>query len=185
MAHALVPHPETPGPDIAIHVEVERTGCGDIAIAYLVTGAVDQIKRPAQSHSPQRMDELWQATCFEAFLKPDGDEAYVEVNLSPSLNWAAYSFTGYRERMNQLELPQPPAIIAPHTGGTLFLGADLTLSGLLFPPPHAVWRIALSAVIEETRGRKSYWALSHPAGKPDFHAPEAFALHLDAPEHAH
>ena len=39
-------------------------------------------------------------------------------------------------------------------------------------------RIALSAVIEEGNGALSYWALRHPAGKPDFHHPDAFAMEL-------
>ena len=43
-------------------------------------------------------------------------------------------------------------------------------------------RIALSAVIEEVDGTKSYWALRHPPGAPDFHHPDCFALELPAPE---
>jgi hypothetical protein len=35
-------------------------------------------------------------------------------------------------------------------------------------------------VIEETNGRKSYWALAHPPGKPDFHHSDCFALGLPA-----
>ena len=31
----------------------------------------------------------------------------------------------------------------------------------------SLWRLGLSAVIEETNGRKSYWALAHPPGKPE------------------
>jgi hypothetical protein len=33
-------------------------------------------------------------------------------------------------------------------------------------------------VIEETNGNKSYWALAHPAGKPDFHHADGFAYEL-------
>lgn len=39
---------------------------------------------------------------------------------------------------------------------------------------------AITAVIEETDGTKSYWALAHPAGKPDFHHPDGFVLELPA-----
>jgi hypothetical protein len=38
------------------------------------------------------------------------------------------------------------------------------------------WRIGLAAVIEETHGHKSYWALAHPPGKADFHHSDSFAL---------
>ena len=43
-------------------------------------------------------------------------------------------------------------------------------------------QIGLSAVLEEKDGTKSYWALRHPPGKPDFHHPDCFALELPAPE---
>jgi hypothetical protein len=54
------------------------------------------------------------------------------------------------------------------------------LDGLSLPGA-AVWRLGLSAVIEETSGRKSYWALAHPKGKPDFHHADCFTLELAAP----
>ena len=44
------------------------------------------------------------------------------------------------------------------------------------------WRVGVSAVIEETNGRKSYWALTHPPGKADFHHVDGFALVLPRSE---
>jgi hypothetical protein len=44
-----------------------------------------------------------------------------------------------------------------------------------------VYVLAISAVIEETNGTKSYWALAHPPGAPDFHHPDCFTLQLEAP----
>jgi hypothetical protein len=41
-------------------------------------------------------------------------------------------------------------------------------------PPLVGWRLGLSAVIEETSGHKSYWALAHPPGRPDFHHSDCF-----------
>lgn len=37
---------------------------------------------------------------------------------------------------------------------------------------------AITAVIEEADGTKSYWALAHPVEKPDFHHPDGFVLEL-------
>jgi hypothetical protein len=45
-------------------------------------------------------------------------------------------------------------------------------------PRDAPWRLGLAAVIEETTGRKSYWALVHPLGQPDFHHSDCFALEV-------
>jgi hypothetical protein len=41
-----------------------------------------------------------------------------------------------------------------------------------------VLRVGLSAVIEANDGTLSYWALKHPAAKPDFHHPDSFVLEL-------
>ena len=46
--------------------------------------------------------------------------------------------------------------------------------------PDTGSKLALAAVIEEVDGTKSYWALRHPPGKPDFHHPDCFALTLEA-----
>jgi hypothetical protein len=37
----------------------------------------------------------------------------------------------------------------------------------------------LTAVVEDAHGRRSYWALRHPAGGPDFHHRDGFALVLE------
>lgn len=44
--------------------------------------------------------------------------------------------------------------------------------------PALGWDIGLSAVIEEIDGTKSYWALAHPDGPPDFHDPTCFIARL-------
>ena len=38
-----------------------------------------------------------------------------------------------------------------------------------------------AAVVEETDGRLSYWALTHPAERPDFHHRDGFVLPLEHP----
>jgi len=46
--------------------------------------------------------------------------------------------------------------------------------------PQGDSAMGLSSVIEEQGGAKSYWALAHPEGNPDFHAPACFAATLPA-----
>jgi hypothetical protein len=55
------------------------------------------------------------------------------------------------------------------------LQASLELDRLSGLPHKALWRLGLSALIEDTSGRKSYWALAHPSGNPDFHHADCFA----------
>jgi hypothetical protein len=52
------------------------------------------------------------------------------------------------------------------------------LEASLAQPLSGPSQLALSAVIEELSGRKSYWALAHPPGKADFHHPDSFAHRL-------
>lgn len=121
--------------------------------------------------APLRAGGLWRTTCFELFVKPADGEGYFEFNFSPSTAWAAYRFDGYRTEMADLPLA-PPRIEAIEDG----VQVRLDLGGL----PGNGWLAGITAVIEETDGTKSYWALRHPPGKPDFHHPDCFALELPA-----
>lgn len=143
-------------------------------LVYHVYG--DAPALPARAAS-QRADALWKTTCFELFLRPAGGDAYVELNFSPSMQWAAYAFDSYRSGMRDLPL-RAPAIqpIEPENGAAYGLAVELDLSGLPAFPAQA----SLTAVIEEADGTKSYWALAHPTGKPDFHDPACFMLELAA-----
>ena len=104
-------------------------------------------------------------------------EGYVEFNFSPSTQWAAYSFDRYREARQSLDVAEEPTIWSKAFENSLALNGSVRSDGLLALPSF----IGLSAVIEETNGTKSYWALRHPPGAPDFHHPDCFALTLEAP----
>ncbi|QKS01515.1 DOMON-like domain-containing protein [Sphingomonas sp. CL5.1] len=167
--YTLIPHPDFPPLAVKeVSVEVERRG-GELCLHYRVEGAGELVwPEPA---APGRMDELWKATCFELFVKPDGGEGYAEFNFSPSGRWAAYAFDGYRAGMRDLPLPVDPRIERR--------GDGVTVSGLDDVNGR---RIALTAVIEETGGRRSFWSLAHPPGAPDFHRDDCFVARLPAPE---
>ncbi len=140
----------------------------------MVQGAVDSVLIPGEQ-KPCRTDGLWQTTCFEMFLG-SADGSYFEYNYSPSRQWAAYEFASYREGMTELEVDGHPQVVFLNEGDHLIL------------PAHIAWlkagefSLGLSAVIEETNGTKSYWALAHPPGQPDFHHPTCFAATLPAPD---
>lgn len=126
-----------------------------------------------QAARPTRTDGLWRRTCFEMFVMKAGSDAYREFNFSPSTQWAAYHFIGYRADMATLDMPAIPRIETTYEGGAFVLTADLRFASRL-----GLSRMGLSAVIEERDGTKSYWALRHPPGAPDFHHPDCFALDL-------
>jgi len=147
-------------------------------LRYVATGTIGGVLLPAKAKA-ERTDLLWHHTCFEAFIKPQPGEAYFELNASPSTQWALYSFTLFREGMaNAFSVQTSPieVTVAPTS-----LVLTTTISGL---PSEPGWRVALSAIIEETSGRKSFWALKHPPEKPDFHHDDCFDLQLPAPSRA-
>ena len=61
---------------------------------------------PPSPVNPQRLDGLWNTTCFEAFYATPGiyarRTAYTELNLSPSGNFNAYAFTVRPKRNMEL-----------------------------------------------------------------------------------
>src|SRR6202008_5007065 len=95
--------------------------------------------------------------------------AYYELNFAPSTRWAVYRFTGYRSGMRIANEVDTPRLEVQTADAKFGLQASLELDHLADLPGDAPWQIGLSAVIEETSGRKSYWALAHPPGKADFH----------------
>ena len=130
--------------------------------------------------SPRRADRLWQHTCFEAFVAADQGAAYYEFNFAPSTEWAIYRFSAYREGMTAVEAAAP-RITVRRSADRLDLGVLIDLEQLPALRDSSNLRLALAAVIEDADGRVSYWAIVHPADKPDFHHPDNFTLALPPP----
>ena len=173
MHQVLTLHPDCRC-DAALRIDVEaaRPSASVLLLDYVVSGNLNDLSLPSAA-APARTDGLWQHTCFEAFAQPAGGDSYFELNFAPSAHWAAYRFDRYREGMAAAEIAAPRIEVARALQRHV-LRAQLTLPG------EDAWRLGLSAVIEETNGRKSYWALAHPPGKPDFHHSDCFALELPA-----
>lgn len=175
----LVCHRSTPSPLIdQIEVMAERHADGRLWLRYHVEMPLESLALPEET-ARIRTNDLWRTTCFEAFLSAEGAPDYVEYNASPSGAWAAYHFAGYRDGMIDLAVANTPEIGLDASDSHFALEVDYDV-----PPAWAALplRLGLSVVIEEQDGTKSYWALAHPPGKPDFHHGDCFVLHLAAPE---
>ena len=160
-------HPPTPCTVVQdLRVTLERRVDGSLHLQYSLRGDLAHIRIPALQ-TPTATDNLWQHTCFEAFIGVQGDSRYHEFNFSPSSQWAAYAFSGYREK---LEWTGCTVHVTPHTD------LQATIPATAFPPnPQSKpLQLALSAVIETTTGEKSYWSLYHPTEHPDFHHRDGF-----------
>ena len=158
----------------SIEVEIERPHADVLALSYIVTGRIGDIRLPPVAE-PLRSNELWRHTCFEAFVRASGGDAYYEFNFAPSTQWAVYRFSGYRSGMAVAAEIGATAIAVESKPDCYILQASLALDRLSDLPREATWRLALSALIEDRSGRMSYWALAHPPGKRDFHHADGFA----------
>lgn len=169
MEAELIPHPTTPaGPVRSIRVAIDESDTGSLLLQFVVSGAVERIAWPAPA-ARGRANKLWRHTCFEAFAPTP--EGYLEYNMSPSGQWASYAFKAYRK--GQRVTWQEVTVMG------LKLEPDRALFDAWIEPPRTGTRqLGVSAVIETVDGQMSYWALAHPADKPDFHHPESFVLTL-------
>ena len=164
----LRPHPISPSPVSRIAVEVARIAPDLFRLSYWIGGDLRRVAFPKRQ-AAARADGLWHHSCCEAFV--GAGAGYYEFNLSPSSEWAAYRFDGHRTGMRDAAV-DPPAIAWEREGEAARLTATLRL------PPDAAGPLGLSAIIEDTGGSRSFWALTHPPGEPDFHDPACFTAQL-------
>lgn len=173
----LICHPSTP-PLKADHIDVEiRTaGSARLFVRFALECDTSVLLLP-EPHEPLRSDRLWQTTCFELFIKQADSERYFEYNFSPSTEWALYRFSDYRKGMAE-EMVRRPRITCDYSESHFALNAEFDLPDALKDGPYM---LGVAAVVDESDGTKSYWALLHPLDEPDFHHKDCFALPLDAP----
>jgi len=174
MRLTLKRHPDTPCDALTgIAVDVLGVQAGQLLLRYRATGKISDIRVPSIEASG-RTDELWRHTCFEAFVRPEPGTAYHEYNIAPSTRWATYRFDNHRIGM---QIDEDVSVLCLEFQAT---GSRLELLAALDMPTIGSAQLGVSAVIEEISGRKSYWALAHPPGRPDFHHADCFAAQIPA-----
>jgi hypothetical protein len=192
----LAAHPSTPNEAVrALCARVRREHADTLVFDYSLDADLSRIRVPAPATrtttgaqppgagalpagTGARADALWKHTCFEAFLAPAQAAGYHEFNFSPSLDWAIYRFSAYRDRMTAAPIGQAPRICLHRDDARVELEATVRLEALAELRDAHRLKVALAAVIEDQDGALSYWALRHAPGKPDFHHPSAFALEI-------
>jgi len=186
----LACHPATPTRVVrTLSVDVVRPSPAELRLAYVLAGDVARLRVPAPA-APRRGTDLWRHTCFEAFVRAEDAVAYHELNLAPSGEWAVLAFRDYRvpddtPRLGDDGLPPaialPPRVAVRVGPDRIELDATVALDALAPEYTATALSIALATVVEETSGTRSYWALRHPAGAPDFHHRDAFGLRVEPP----
>ena len=172
---SLVCHPDTPTKAVrAISARIGRNP-HSLVVSFSIEGEMQRLRIPAP-RAPRIAERLWQHTCCEIFVAGRGEAAYHEFNFSPSGEWAAYAFSGYRRAVPLAGETPAPDIRVQRSQSALQLHARI-------PAAPGVLALGLAAVTEDLDGKLAYWALKHPRGKPDFHHRGAFALELDEARH--
>jgi len=177
----LLCHPQRAATTVrAVQATAARTRDGGLVFSYQISGDIARLRIP-EPRAGSRSDGLWQHICCEAFIAVALDSAYRELNFSPSGQWAAYAFSGYRQLQETHAAKTAPHIDASVSAGHLHLTAAVAAD--LLPPGAAMTtlQIGLAAVIETAdtvTGMCSHWALRHADGAADFHRRETFILDL-------
>ncbi len=153
-------------------------------IRFALFGALEYVVLPQQVNSPQPADGLWHTTCFEIFIGLPNTCAYLEINASPSGQWASYQFSDYRVR-NVAQDHQLRAYVKQRRGSA----GQLVLQVSFAPPARwcgvdttnaSSYAIGLAAVIATPDGALSYWAPHHASEYPDFHHAASRVLRVAA-----
>lgn len=147
-----------------------------LTIFYELSGDVDLIQIPKPVEKPARRHLLWEHTCFELFLKKKEVNEYLEFNLSPSGNWNIYRFDDYRKGMAEAPIVSEFPFTVKRKPNALEIKLEIHLDKIF--PPNLTIAAGISAVIKTRDDNITYWALAHPAPKPDFHHPDSFVFEL-------
>ena len=170
----LHPHPSGQGGGMRRVAAAARVGAeGALTLTYRLEWEAGFLRLPVMPGGG-RHNNLWHHTCLEAFLQAPGQAGYHEFNFSPAGAWAAYRFSGFRQGMADLPLSGPPALRIDQGPGQLTVECRLPPDAL----PGEEFRVGLTAILEDREGVLHFWALSHPAARPEFHDQRGFVLHL-------
>lgn len=179
--HTLNPHPSQAdaAAGFAVTCRVVPMPANRVRLSWTVRGPIDALVVAEQADA-SRQDGLWEATCFEAFVRPVGQSVYREYNLAPSSLWQAYDFDSYRDGSRVAE-QETPDFARSEDVDRLTVAATFAL-------PEA-WRdadldLGLTTVLEHRDGTKTLWALCHGDGAPDFHDGDCFVARVTATERA-
>ena len=176
--YPLLQHPSHLTTSVShLEVSVHRIGA-NLSLRYVLSGNMAEILIPPPA-PPSRVTGLWHHTCFELFIRAPEGPAYFEFNFAPSGEWAAFRLACYREGVADAEITPPD--IRTHLGDRqLEVSVELDLSRLEELSADRPWRAGLSAIVEDRSHERSFWALAHPPGDPDFHDAACFAAELAA-----
>jgi hypothetical protein len=173
---SLKPFPLTdPLPLIKIVGTIGRS-TNILSIRYALLGHLADLVIPGAAFRPARRNELWEQTCFELFVAPKDSPRYWEFNLSPAGDWNVYRFAFYRQGMEEETAITSLPFTVQRDSESLSLVLELDLDAIV--RADQVVEVALSAVIKQSSGKVTHWALTHRGPQADFHCRDSFIIPL-------
>ena len=160
---------------ISLRGRVQRFS-GEVFINYRLEGDLQSLVLPAPNRGFSRRHELWRKTCFELFFSVPDEASYWEVNLAPDGDWNCYNFAGYRREMQEEAAMDGIISHTDFVGREFSLSCHLPLGRLVADDQPLV--LGIAAVLVDTAGAVSYWALDHCNNMPDFHDKTSFILQI-------
>ncbi len=147
-----------------------------LVIRYTLLDYLADAVIPPAAAVPARRNELWKETCFEFFLSVGDSPRYWEFNLSPAGHWNVYRFEDYRQGMREEAAFASLPFAVQRAPGIVSLALEADLAGIA--AKGDTLKVGISTVIEHRDSELSYWALTHPDRKPDFHRRGGFTIGL-------
>ncbi|HHO56714.1 MAG TPA: DOMON-like domain-containing protein [Trueperaceae bacterium] len=151
--------------DMVVRLELNPNS---LQLNYSIHANLDNLILPTIQKEIKRADNLWQNTCFEAFLKLKDSPKYLELNLSPFSAYNVYSFDDYRQGMKDMDIAEIKLNSLKEAHNYKF-SADLR-----FVDSFDFEAISICAIIKLSSGETSHWAIKHKSSKPDFHLASSF-----------
>jgi hypothetical protein len=166
-----------PVPLFAITGAISRLGT-HLTITYSLAGQLRELVIAGPAIEPARQWVLWETTCFEFFLAVKDTARYWEFNLSPAGHWNVFRLADYRQGLEEEPAIQMLPFTVYRQPEMLTLTLDVELTAII--PADRPVEVAISTVLQHQDGSLSYWALTHPGPKPDFHDREGFLIRLSS-----
>lgn len=166
---------EESGGGIGITGSVELRG-SVLLVRYAIFGDLSNIAIPPSAERRERRERLWEDTCLECFLAPDGSDGYWEFHFSPAGYWNVYRFEKYRTGMREEQAFRSLPVVAWMEQAELRLSVDIDI-GKIVTAGRGIG-IGIAAVIRTGTGETSHWALIHRGQRPDFHRTDGFLLRV-------
>jgi hypothetical protein len=156
---------------IQLAAEAIWTG-GVLSLRYALENPAGALRLPAATATPGRRHNLWESTCFEAFIGRPGERGYRELNLAPNGDWNVYALTDYRENLQEWSAIEGLRYALRRTSAQLELTCALDLRSWI--AADQALELSLTAVLDHGDTGCSYWAWQHQGAQADFHLRQSF-----------